>query len=326
MNRNLRDVLLICIVLAAGGAAMEVSAQAYPSRPITMIVPTGPGGTTDIVARIMTPRLGDILGRPVVVENKLGAGGIIGTQYAAKALPDGHTLMMSSNQIAMIPPLYKTAPFDPMGDFVPVTSIGMIPTVVVVNPSISAKSMQDLIVQAKANPERFSFGSAGNGSPNHLFGELLNNAAGIKVQHIPYKGIAAAISDVVGGRVSMAYASLPTVKSFVESGKLKALAITSPQRSPSVPGVPAISESVAGYGADIWIGLWGIANTPDAVVSQVHAATLKTMNDPEVNRRLVGIGLVLEPRTQAQFRALIEAELAKWSRIVNESKGAIERQ
>lgn len=326
MSNYLRILPSLALAAFVSAVSTPVFCQGYPTRPITMIVPTGPGGTTDIVARIMSGKLADVLGRPVVVENKVGAGGIIGTQAAAKAAPDGHTLMMSSNQIAMIPPLYKTSPFDPVKSFIPITSIGLIPTVAVVNPQIPVSSFNELLALAKRKPDGLSFASAGNGSPNHLFGELLNNSAGVQIQHIPYKGIAAALSDVVGGRVSMAYASLPTVQSFIDAGRLKALAVTSPERSPRLPNVQTIAESVPGYNAEIWIGLWAVANTPDQITERIHAATMKTLADPDIRKRLTDIGLVVEPRTMPQFQSIIQLELEKWSKIVRDSKGAIEVQ
>jgi len=318
-------------ILAAGAAALfalplPALSQAYPSRPVTLIVPTGAGGGTDVVARVMSKRLGELLGQPVVVENKAGAGGIIGTQFVAKAAPDGYTLLISSNQIAMIPHLYKDVPFDPIKDFAPITSLAMLPTVAVANPKEPFNSMQEMVDYARRNPDKVTFGSAGNGSPNHLFGELLNKTANVKTLHVAYKGIAAALTDVVAGNVAIAYASLPTVQSFIDTGRLKALGVTSPKRIPSLPNVPAIAEVVPGYQAEIWIGLWAVANTPAPVVAKIHDAVVKTLADPEVAKRLADGGMVIEPRSPAAFATVVRNELDLWGGVVTSLGSAIQKQ
>lgn len=318
-------------IIAAGAVALSALplpalAQAYPSKPVTLIVPTGAGGGTDVVARVMSKRLGELLGQPVVVENKAGAGGIIGTQFVAKAAPDGYTLLISSNQIAMIPHLYKEVPFDPIKDFAPITSLAMLPTVAVANPKTPFGSMQEMVDYARRNPDQVTFGSAGNGSPNHLFAELLNKTANVKTLHVAYKGIAAALTDVVAGNVAIAYASLPTVQSFIDTGRLKALGVTSPKRIPSLPNVPAIAEVVPGYQAEIWIGLWAVANTPAPVVAKIHDAVVKTLADPEVAKRLADGGMVIEPRTPAAFATVVRNELDLWGGVVTSLGSAIQKQ
>lgn len=318
-------------ILAAGAVALSALplpalSQAYPSKPVTLIVPTGAGGGTDVVARVMSKRLGELLGQPVVVENKAGAGGIIGTQFVAKAAPDGYTLLISSNQIAMIPHLYKEVPFDPIKDFAPITSLAMLPTVAVANPKTPFGSMQEMVDYARRNPDQVTFGSAGNGSPNHLFAELLNKTANVKTLHVAYKGIAAALTDVVAGNVAIAYASLPTVQSFIDTGRLKALGVTSPKRIPSLPNVPAIAEVVPGYQAEIWIGLWAVANTPAPVVAKIHDAVVKTLADPEVAKRLADGGMVVEPRTPAAFATVVRNELDLWGGVVTSLGSAIQKQ
>ncbi len=322
---------VISSILAVGAAVacalpLPALSQAYPSKPVTLIVPTGAGGGTDVVARVMSKRLGELLGHPIVVENKAGAGGIIGTQFVAKAAPDGYTLLISSNQIAMIPHLYREVPFDPIKDFVPVTSLAMLPTVLVANPKVPANNLQELVDYARRNPDAITFGSAGNGSPNHLFAELFNKTANVKTLHVAYKGIAAALTDVVAGNVSIAYASLPTVQSFIDSGRLKALAVTSPKRVPSLPNVPAIAEVVPGYQAEIWIGLWAVANTPSPIVAKVHDAVVRTLADPEVAKRLADGGMVVEPRSPAAFATVVKNELDLWGSVVTSLGATIQKQ
>ena len=307
-------------------AATLVVAADYPTKPITLIVPTGAGGGTDLVARVMQKNLSDRLGQPIVIDNRVGAGGMIGTQAAARSAPDGYTLMMSSNQFAIISATRKSTPYDPVKDFQPITSVGVIPTVVVINPSLPIDSLQDLIAYAKRNPDKLQYGSAGVGSPNHLFGEMFDKAAGVRTLHVPYTAIAQALGAVVGGTISMAYASLPTVQGFIKAGKLKALAVTSQQRVASLPNLPAIAEAVPGYDADIWLGIWGVAGTPPAVIQTIHAALVATMNDADIKTRLADLGLVVEPRSPAQFEVLVNNELRKWAKVVDDSKGAIERQ
>ena len=315
--------MLAALVIAV---STSVYSQDYPTKPITIIVPTGPGAGTDAVARIISAKLGEVLGRTVVVENKSGAGGIIGTQAAAKAVPDGYTLMISANSFAMIPALYKTPPYDPVQSFIPITSIGHSPAILVVNPQIPVDSFDELIAFAKRNPDGLSFGSAGNGSPNHFFGEMLNKAAGVKIVHIPYKGMAAAVADVVGGRVSMVSVGLPAIQAFINAGRLKAIAVMSPQRVTSLPNVQSVAESIPGFNVDLWFGLWAVANTPDPVIERIYAATLKILDDPDTRKRLTDTGMKIVPRTRAQFQSLIQSELEKWSGIVRDSQGAIVSQ
>jgi tripartite-type tricarboxylate transporter receptor subunit TctC len=321
--RNIRNVLAAAAaVMALAGAG----AQEYPGRPITLVIPTGAGGGTDLVARVLQKKLAESLGQPVVIDNKAGAGGIVGNQFVARAAPDGYTLLMSSNQFAIISAVNKSTPYDPRHDFQPVSYIGLIPTLVVVNPKLGVTTIQDLVAAARRNPKGLQFGSAGSGSPNHLFGEMFNRMAGVDVLHVPYKGIAPALTDVVGGTVSMAYASLPTVQGFLGSGQLKALAVTSSKRLQALPELPTLAEVAPGYEADIWLGLWAVARTPPAIVQKVHAAMATTLQDPEVRRKLADLGLVVEPRSAREFEGMVHAELDKWSKVVSSSNGAIARQ
>jgi tripartite-type tricarboxylate transporter receptor subunit TctC len=307
-------------------AAMAAVAQEFPTKPVTLVIPTGAGGGTDLVARVMHNRLAQALGQPIVIDNKAGAGGIVGNQFVARAAPDGYTLLMSSNQFAIISAVHKSTPYDPRRDFQPVAYIGAIPTLVVANPRVPAASMQQLVALARAKPKALQFGSAGNGSPNHLFGEMFNRMAGIEVLHVAYKGIAPALADVVGGTVSMAYASLPTVKGFLATGQLKALAVTSSKRLTLMPSLPTLSEIAPGYEADIWLGVWAVANTPQPVLQKIHAALVATLQDGNVRKRLGELGVVPEVLSTIQFESMVNSELSKWATVVEESHGAIEKQ
>lgn len=322
VSRSRRALLAAAAALACTAAV----AQDYPNKPITLVIPTGAGGGTDLVARVLQKKLADTLGQPVVIENKAGAGGILGNQFVARAAPDGYTLLMSSNQFAIISAVHKSTPYDPRKDFQPVAYIGLIPTVVVVNPKLGVNSVQELVAAARGKPRGLQFGSAGNGSPNHLFGEMFNRMAGIDVLHVPYKGIAPALADVVGGTLSMAYASLPTVQGFLGSGQLKAVAVTSAKRLQALPDLPTLAEAAPGYEADIWLGLWGVAKTPPAVLRKVHDAMAVTLQDPEVRKKLGQLGLVVEPRSAREFEGMVEAELDKWAKVVSSSNGGIATQ
>jgi len=315
--------LLAALVVALSPA---MSLAAYPERPVIMVIPTGAGGGTDLVARVMQKKLAETLGQPVVIENKAGAGGIVGNQFVARAPADGYTILMSSNQFAIISAVNRATPYDPRKDFQPIASIGLIPTLLVVNPRVQARSIQELVEFARSKPKALQFGSAGSGSPNHLFGEMFNRMAGVNVLHVPYKGIAPALTDVVGGTTSMAYASLPTVQGFLSTGQLKALAVTSAKRIPSLPHLPALSEAVPGYDADIWLGIWGIAGTPAPVVQRIHAAVTATLQDADVKKRLGELGLIVDVRSTPEFEAMVNAELVKWAKVVDESNGGIQKQ
>lgn len=314
--------------IAIAGVIQAFAAQAqsdsYPSKPISLIVPTGAGGGTDLVARVIQKSLSENLGQPVVVENKVGAGGIIGTMVVAKAQPDGYTLMVSANQFAMIPAIKKSVPFDPLKDFTPIASVGVMPTLLVINPKVPVNSVKELIAYAKQNPTGLQYSTAGNGSPNHLFGEMFKSYGDVPILHVPYKGTAPAVADVVSGNVSLIFASYPTVSGFVKSGQLKALAITSGKPVEGI-ALPTIAETLPGYDADIWYGIWGPANTPEPIVDKVNQAIAKTLRDPEIKQKLRDLGLTVVEWSPAHFDTVMKDELAKWNKVVADSKGAIER-
>jgi tripartite-type tricarboxylate transporter receptor subunit TctC len=300
--------------------------ETYPTRPIQMIVPQAPGGTNDIVARLVAADLSVRLGQAIVVDNRPGAGGNIGTQAAARATPDGYTLLMTISSTQDInPSLYKKIPFDPVADFEPIAAVASVPNVLVVNPAFPVKTLAELIAVAKDKPNFYRFASAGNGTLNHLLGEMLNSMAGISMQHVPYKGVAPALNDVLGGQLPIVFASLPSALSHIKAGKLRALAVSGDKRSPVLPYVPAIAEAVPGYNGTLWIGLFAPAGVPPEVLSTLQDATRKALAAKDLRDKLEQQGVEIAPPTMPdQFSKLLQDDLAKWARIVKASGAAID--
>ena len=312
--------------LFMAGAMATANAASFPTGPITLVVPTGPGGGTDLAARAFSEKLAQKLGQPVVIDNKTGAGGIIGTQAVARAKPDGHTLLISSNQFGMIPAVQSKLPYDPKGDFIPITSVGVIPSLVIVNSSAPYSSLTDLIQHAKKEPGSVQYATAGIGSPNHLFAAMFANMADVNLLHVPFRGTAPALLAVASQDVALTFASYPASQGMIASGKVKPLAVTSPKRLKALPDVPTVSETVPDYAIDIWLGIWGVAGTPQDVIDKLHAAIVETLEDPEVTKNLADQGIIVETRSQSDFAAMADAELDLWKKVVDDSKGEIQRQ
>ena len=313
----------------AWGVAMSHGAQAqsaYPSRAILMVVPQTAGGTNDIVGRVVSQKLSEVLNSPVAVENRPGAGGNIGTQFAAKSAKDGYTLLMTiSSSQAINPALYKNPGFDPVKDFKPVALIGAVPNVLLANPDFPAKSVKELITLAKLKPNHYQYASAGNGTLNHLLGEMLNNMAGIDLQHVPYKGVAPALNDVLGGQLPLVFASLPSSLSHIKAGKLKPLAVSSARRSPALPDVPALSEIVPGYSGTLWIGLFAPAGVPHEVLAKLEEGMGKALAAKDLRDKLELQGVELAPPTSPdQFAKLLNEDIARWAQIVKTSGASID--
>lgn len=297
-----------------------VQAQAYPNKPISLIVPQAAGGTNDIVARLIAPAFGEVIGASVVVENRPGAGGNIGTQSVARAAKDGYTLLLTINSAQAInPSLYKNPGFDPINDFVPLYYIGATPYVLVSPPGSPYKTLADVVAAAKKRPGELSYASAGNGTISHLLGAMLNVSAGIEMQHIPYKGVAPAINDVLGGQVPLAFASLPSALNYIKAGKLQAIAISSAKRSSAAPEIPTIAETYPDCVGEVWVAIFAPMGVSVDVVKKIQAAMDKVMARPDVREKLIAQGLDLSPVPSAKLPSLLKDELAKWVKIVKAS-------
>ena len=297
-----------------------VFAQAYPNKPISLVVPQAAGGTNDIVARLIAPAFGDAIGASVVVENRPGAGGNIGTQSVARSAKDGYTLLLTINSAQAInPALYKNPGFDPINDFVPLYYIGATPYVLVSPPGSPYKTLADVISAAKKRPGELSYASAGNGTISHLLGAMLNTSAGVDMQHIPYKGVAPAINDVLGGQVALAFASLPSALNYIKAGKLQAIAISSAKRSSAAPEIPTIAETYPDCVGEVWVALFAPVGTSADAVKKIQAAMDRIMAKPDVREKLIAQGLDLSPVPPAKLSVLLKEELAKWAKIVKAS-------
>ena len=330
MNTQRRPFLRAAVWLAftaTGWCVQAAMAQShYPSKAIVMVVPQTAGGTNDIVGRVVSQKLSEVLGAPVAVENRPGAGGNIGTQYAAKAPKDGYTLLMTiSSSQAINPALYKNPGFDPVKDFKPISLIGAVPNVLLAHPGFAPNSVKELIALAKVKPGFYQYASAGNGTLNHLLGEMLNSMAGIDLQHVPYKGVAPALNDVLGGQLPLVFASLPSSLSHIKAGKLKPLAVSSPRRSPALPDVPALSEVVPGYSGTLWIGLFAPAGVPADVLTKLQDGMAKALATKDLRDKLELQGVELAaPTTPEQFAALLNEDMVRWAQIVKSSGASVD--
>lgn len=317
MKNRMHQYLLALIF---GLLTSQLAAQTYPSKPISLVVPQTAGGTNDIVARLVAPAFGEAIGASVVVENRPGAGGNIGTQSVARSAKDGYTLLLTINSAQAInPALYKNPGFDPINDFVPLYYIGATPYVLVSPPGSPYKTLADVVAAAKKKPGEISYASAGNGTISHLLGAMLNTSAGIEMQHIPYKGVAPAINDVLGGQVPLAFASLPSALNYIKAGKLQAIAISSAKRSSAAPEIPAIAETYPDCVGEVWVAIFAPMGVSADVVKKVQAAMDKVMTRSDVREKLIAQGLDLSPVPSAKLATLLKDELAKWVKIVKAS-------
>jgi tripartite-type tricarboxylate transporter receptor subunit TctC len=310
--------LLAAVVLLASATAW---AQNWPAKPVRLIVPFPPGGSTDVLGRIVAAKLTDALGQQVVVDNRSGAGGIIGTDAVVKSAPDGYTLLMTASApIAINVTLFKNIPYDPRKDLVPVTRIGSTPLVLVIHPSVPARSVKELIALLRARPNDFTYASAGNGTPQHLSAELFKTLAGVKMNHVPFKGSGPAMIDVISGQIPITFEVFITALTYVKSGRLRALAQTGSVRSAHLPDVPTIGETgVPGYESAGWYGIFAPAGAPQSVTGRVHAEMARIMATADMRQRMADLGADPASETSEQFGVFIRAEIVKWAKVIKDS-------
>ena len=296
-------------------------AQTYPSKPIRIIDAYTPAGTTDILARVVGQKMSESFGQPVIVDNRPGVNGNIGTDVAAKATADGHTLLMvTAGTHGINPSLYRKLPWDAVKDFAPISLVANVPNILVVNNSVPVKSVKDFIAHLKASPDKFNYGTPGNGSTGHLSMEMFKAMTGTRIQHIPYKGSAGVLADVIGGQIAATIDNLPPYLPQVKSGKIRGLAVTSIKRSPVVPDIPTIAETaVTGYSAGSWFGLVAPAGTPKPVIDKLALETQRILKLPDVAERVAGLGAEAAGGTPEQFAGHIKTEIAKWAKVIKDA-------
>ena len=316
----MRFTRLAVLLLAALVAAPAARAQTFPSKQIRLIVPFPPGGPNDIIARAVGQRMSEILKQPIVIENKSGRGGALGTDFVAKAEPDGYTIGITSAGALAISPSMERLSYNPATDLQPVTLVAKVPEMLVVTPALPVATLQQLVAYAKANPRKLNFASSGPGSLPHLAGELFKLTAGVDIVHVPYRGAAPAVNDLLGEQVQMAFFDLPVLLPHVQAGKLRPLAVAAPQRAPTAPDVPTTAEAgMPALQAENWYGMVAPAGTPPEVVARLNEAAVQAMRDPHVAERLASQGAILVGDTPEQFRAFIQRETEKWGRVVREA-------
>jgi tripartite-type tricarboxylate transporter receptor subunit TctC len=301
--------------------ATQALAQSYPSKPIRIVVPWTPGGTADILARLMAQRFSESFGQQVLVDNRPGASGQIGSDLVAKAPADGYTLVLGTTAPnSTAPSLYSKLAYDPHKDFAPISLLALTFYVLSVNPHVPVKNIPELVKLAKAHPGQLNFSSPGNGTPNHLSGEMFKTQAGIQMQHIPFKGSAQAIADVIGGQIPLNFENIAVVLPHIKAGKVRALGVTSAQRSPFLPETPTIAESgYPGFEAVGWFGLMAPANTPRDVLTKLNAETVRILGLPDINSRIVALGAQVKPTTMAEFETFNREQIAKWAKVIKDS-------
>lgn len=308
------------------GIAAPALADVYPSKPITIVVPYPPGGTSDIVPRTLAPKMSEALGVPVIIDNRGGANGALGTSYVARSNPDGYTIVLTPTGVLAINQwLYKKLTYNPAKDLVPIINTSSAPNVIVVHPSVPARTMGELIALAKAKPNSLSFASQGNGSTGHMCGELLKMAAGIEMQHIPYKGSAPAMQDLIGGQVPVMCENFSNAYPHVRAQRARALGVASKTRQALLPEVPTVIEGgVPGFEAGVWYGFAAPTGTPKPIIDKLNAVIAKALRTPDVTKKLTDLGLTVVADTPEQFASFVAAESAKWRKVVETSNASLD--
>jgi tripartite-type tricarboxylate transporter receptor subunit TctC len=317
-----RTLLSGAAVLAASPFWLTAAraADPYPAKLITIVVPQAPGGANDVIGRALAQKLAASIGVNVIVENRQGAGGNLGTSYVARQPKDGYTLLLNAQSVQTINPfLYRKVPFDPVKDFDPVMVVGVAPYMLAINNTLPARNLRELVALAKAQPGKLNYASAGNGTVNHMLGEMLKTAAGIDIVHVPYKGAAAAATDVIGGQAQIAFGSIAGLLPFVKSGQLRAIGVCTEKRTQLAPELPTLAETLPGLYANAWYGLFVPAGTPREIVNKLHDEIARLMDAPDMKERLAGLGVEPAPSTPDQLAALMRDDLVRWARIVKDS-------
>ena len=315
-----KKLMASAMVAAAALLCATAHADTYPAKPVTIVVPFSPGGATDIMARTLAERMGKRLSQPVIVENKPGAGTMIASDHVAKAAPDGHTLLLAASSLGIAPSLYAKVNYDPVKDFTPVSQVASVVHVLVVHPSLPAKNVGELVTWLKANPSKANYGSVGAGTSTHLESELFNTMAGVKMQHVPYKGSAPALMDLVGGNLQVMFDAYASSGPFIKDGKVRLLAVTTAQRSRLLPDVPTVAESgLPGYEAMPWLGFVAPAGTPAPVVNKLHAELMEVLKEPEVQDKFRSLGLDIIGNSPKEFGEFLKKDIVKWAKVVKDS-------
>lgn len=312
------SALAACSLLASAGAFAQA---AYPDKPIHLMIPFAQGGATDLLGRALGERLSVRLGQPVVVENKTGGGTVIASDFVAKAPADGYTLLLAASSLGTAPYLYKKVGYDASKSFAPITLVCAVTHVLVVHPDLPVKSVKELIAYAKANPEKLSYGSVGAGTSNHLEGELFKSMAGVSLVHIPYRGSAPALTDLVGGQLGVMFDPIASTGPFIKAGKLRALAVSTAKRSSSMPELPTVAESgLPGFEATPWLGMLAPAGTPPGIVAKLNKEVVAILAEPEMKERMKTWGFDVIGNTPAEFAAFIQADTAKWGPLIKSAQ------
>jgi tripartite-type tricarboxylate transporter receptor subunit TctC len=318
--------LRVPLMAVAGAVVMSsASAQNFPTRPVRIVVPFSPGGAADVPGRILTQKFSEAIGQQVVIDNRAGAGSTIGADQVAKAVPDGYTLLWNSNTHFVSAALYKKLPYDSVNDFAPVTQVTSAPNVIVVHPSLPAKTVKELIALAKAKPRLIDYASSGNGSTQHLTGALFTKMAGIEMTHIPYRGSGPATVDLLAGQVTVGFPGIAGMIGHIKAGKLRALAVSSAKRSPEFPALPTVAEAgIKGYDVTAWFGIAGPKALPRDIVLKLHVELVRILKNPEIQKQLLNAGQeVAWQETPELFGEMLKVEAAKWARMVEESGATI---
>lgn len=319
------SLILQTTVLAAGLASGSAMAQAWPAKPVTLIVPFATGGTTDVLARTVGQELSKSLGQPVIVENKPGAGATLGADYVTKAKPDGHTLLIGAVHHTIATSVYKKLPYDFQKDLAPVTTLALVPNVLVVHPSMPAKNVQELLALAKSSPGKYTYGSNGNGTAQHLIGAQFERMGGVQILHVPYKGSGPLTTDLLGGQVNMSFDTIPPVISHIKAGKLRPLAVTTIKRSTTLPDVPTLDEAgLKGFDLGTWFGVLAPAATPKDIVVRLNTEIVKIVHSPAFKKKMEEIGAEPIGNTPEQMAAQIKDDTERYAKLVKEAKVTIE--